>query len=208
MLAAFNSGTDIHTATAASIWNVPLDKVTRDQRRAAKAINFGIIYGQGPIGLSQVAGISFADAKKFIAAYFETYKSVKEFLDATKAKAHEMGYVETLFGRRRPIPDINSGMPQLRAAGERMAINMPVQGTAADLLKLSMIRIAAELPKISADARMLLQIHDELLFEVTPKDVKKVTLAVKDIMENIEKIGCPIVVEAKKGRNWEEMTRL
>lgn len=205
MLAAFNSGTDIHTATAAAIWKVAIADVTKDQRRAAKAINFGIIYGQGPIGLSQVAGIPFADAKKFIAAYFETYKSIKEFLDATKEKAHELGYVETLFGRRRPIPDINSGMPQLRAAGERMAINMPVQGTAADLLKLSMIRIATELPKISADAKLLLQIHDELLFEVPPKEVKNVTAAVRDIMENIEKIGCPIVVESKVGKNWEEM---
>jgi DNA polymerase-1 len=205
MLEAFNAGVDIHTATAAAIWKEPLEKVTKDQRRAAKAINFGIIYGQGPVGLSQVAGISFADAKKFIAAYFETYKGIKDYLDGTKDKAHAMGYVETLFGRRRPLPDINSGMPQLRAAAERMAINMPVQGTAADLLKLAMIKIAQELPKISKNARMLLQVHDELVFEVPPKEVKTVVAAIKDLMENIEKIGVPLVVDAKAGKNWEEM---
>lgn len=205
MLAAFKSGLDIHTATAAAIGNVPLADVTKDQRRAAKAINFGIIYGQGPVGLSQVAGIPFADAKKFIAAYFETYRGIRDFLDATKAKAHALGYVETLFGRRRPLLDINSGMPQLRAAAERMAINMPVQGTAADLMKLALIQLADALPKISAKSHMLLQVHDEILLEVPVKDVATVAAAVKDLMENVEKIGCPIVVDAKHGENWEEM---
>jgi DNA polymerase-1 len=209
MLAAFNSGLDIHTATAAAIWKVAPNEVTKDQRRAAKAVNFGIIYGQGPQGLARSAGIPFAEAKEFIAAYFDTYRGIKEYLDSTKAKAHELGYVETLFGRRRPIPDINSGMPQLRAAAERMAINMPVQGTATgDLVKLALIRLAQELPKISADARMLLQVHDEILLEVPQKDVKKVAAAVRDIMENIEKIGVPIVVDAKKGKNWEEMEKM
>jgi DNA polymerase I len=205
MLAAFRNHQDIHTTTAAAIWGIPPDEVTKDQRRAAKAINFGIIYGQGPVGLAQSAGIPFAEAKKFIAAYFDTYKSVKEWLDATRAKAHAMGYVETLFGRRRPLPDINSGLPQLRAAAERMAINMPVQGTSADIIKLAMIRIQTELPKLSANARLLLQVHDELVFEVPPKEVASLAGAVQDIMEHIEDIGCPIIVESKHGKNWEEM---
>ena len=208
MLAAFRSGLDIHTATAAAIWKIPPDEVTKDQRRAAKAINFGIIYGQGPVGLSQTAGIPFADAKKFIAAYFDTYKGIKAWLDETKAKAHALGYVETLFGRRRPIPDINSGMPQLRAAAERMATNMPVQGTAADVMKLAMVRLHAEMPAISKHARMLLQVHDEVLLEVPMKDVSRVASAVQDIMENVEKIGVPILVEAKHGKNWEEMKKV
>jgi DNA polymerase-1 len=208
MLTAFRNHQDIHTTTAASILGIPPDEVTKDQRRAAKAINFGIIYGQGPNGLSQTAGIPFADAKKFIAAYFDTYKSVKEWLDATRAKAHAMGYVETLFGRRRPLPDINSGLPQLRAAAERMAINMPVQGTSADVIKAAMIRIQAELPKLSANARLLLQVHDELVFEVPPKEVASLARAVQDTMEHIEDIGCPIVVESKHGKNWEEMTKV
>ncbi len=206
MLAAFRSGLDIHTATAAAIWKVPLDDVTKDQRRAAKAVNFGIIYGQGPHGLARAAGIPFAEAKEFISAYFETYKGIKAWLDATKVMAHNQGYVETLFGRRRPIPDIHSGMPQLRAAAERMAINMPVQGTATgDLVKLALIRLAEELPKISSDARMLLQVHDEILLEVPAKDVSRVATAARDIMEHVEKIGVPIVVDAKRGKNWGEM---
>lgn len=209
MLAAFNAGLDIHTATAADIWKVPLDKVSKDQRRAAKAINFGVIYGQGPHGLSRVANIPFAEAKKFIDVYFETYRGVKDYLDATRAKAHDLGYVETLFGRRRPIPEINSSMPQLRAAAERMAINMPVQGTATgDLVKLALIKLAEELPKISPDSRMLLQVHDEVLFEVPAKEIKRVAVAVQDIMETVEKIGCPIVVDAKYGKNWDEMTKI
>jgi DNA polymerase I len=208
MLSAFRNHQDIHTTTAAAIWGIPPDEVTKDQRRAAKAINFGIIYGQGPNGLSQSAGIPFADAKKFIAAYFDTYKSVKEWLDATRAKAHAMGYVETLFGRRRPLPDINSGLPQLRAAAERMAINMPVQGTSADIIKAAMIRIQTELPKLSANARLLLQVHDELVFEVPPKEVASLAKAVQDIMEHIEDIGCPIIVESKHGKNWEEMEKI
>ncbi len=205
MLAAFESGADIHTSTAAAIWGIDPAAVTKEQRRAAKAINFGIIYGQGPQGLAVSAGIPFAEAKEFIAKYFETYTGIKEFLETTKALARERGYVETLFGRRRPTPDILSGVQPVRAAAERMAINMPVQGTSADLLKLAMIEVAKGLPKVCADARMLLQVHDELLFEVPSSEISNVATYVKDVMEHIEKIGCPIVVDAKRGKNWEEM---
>lgn len=206
MLAAFEAGEDIHTATAAAIWKVAPKDVTSEQRRAAKAINFGILYGQGPHGLARVTGLSFAEAKDFIAAYFKTYPSLKDFLETTKDLARANGYVETLFGRRRPIPDIVSNIPHLRAAAERMAINMPVQGTATgDLIKLALIALAKELPTVSAGTRMLLQVHDEVLLEVPTKEVKKVAEAVKDIMAHVEKIGCPIVVDAKAGPNWEEM---
>ncbi|MFZ2804746.1 MAG: DNA polymerase I [Patescibacteria group bacterium] len=209
MLEAFRQNLDIHTATAAAIWHIPIDEVTKDQRRAAKAINFGIIYGQGPQGLSKAAGVPFQEARAFIDEYFHVYSGIREYLDQTKALAHKLGYVETLFGRRRPIPEINSPLPQMRAAAERMAINMPVQGTATgDLIKLALIALHEKLPKEFPDTRMLLQVHDELVFEVPIKDVKNVAARVKDIMENVEKIGCPIVADAKFGSNWEEMQRV
>ncbi|MDP3793179.1 MAG: DNA polymerase I, partial [Candidatus Uhrbacteria bacterium] len=141
MLAAFSRGEDIHAATAAAILGIPKDEVTKDQRRIAKAINFGLIFGQGPQGLSIAADISFVDAKKFIETYFEVYSGIKEYMEQTKALAHRLGYVETLFGRRRYIPEINSTVPVVRAAAERIAINMPIQGTAADLMKFAMIDI-------------------------------------------------------------------
>lgn len=208
MMSAFIQGLDIHTATAAAIWDVPLDEVSKEQRRAAKAINFGIIYGQGPNALSKGAGITFEEAKKFIDEYFTVYSGIREYLDHTKSLAHAQGYVETLFGRRRPIADINSPLPQFRAAAERMAINMPVQGTAADIMKLAMIEVAEKLPDISSDTRLLLQVHDELVFEVPKEEVEAVAKKVVAIMENVEKIGVPIVVDAKYGTNWDAMKGL
>ena len=208
MLAAFRRNEDIHTATAAAIWKIEKDAVTKDQRRISKAINFGLIFGQGPQGLSVAAGIPFADAKTFIATYFEVYSGVKNYMEETKALAHKLGYVETLFGRRRSLPEIHSTMHQVRAQAERMAINMPVQGTDADLMKLAMIEVQKVLPSISKDTRMLLQVHDELLFEVPEKEVKKVAQFVKETMENVEKLAVPIVVETKAGKNWEEMEKL
>ena len=209
MLDAFHRKVDIHTATAAAIWHVPLDEVTKDQRRAAKAINFGIIYGQGPQGLSKASGISFEEAKQFIEEYFHVYSGIREYLDQTKALAHAQGYVETLFGRRRYLPDINSPLPQLRAAAERMAINMPVQGTATgDIIKLALIALVRELPRLSSTAKMLLQVHDEIVFEVPEDEVRTIVPHIIEIMENVEKIGVPIVVEAKAGKNWGEMSAL
>ncbi len=208
MLEAFRGDADIHRATAASIWDIPFDEVTSDQRRIAKAINFGLIFGQGPQGLAMAADISFAEAKTFIAKYFEVYKGVKTYMEETKVLAHSLGYVETLFGRRRLLPEIHSSMPQLRAAAERMAINMPVQGTDADLMKLAMIVVAKELPSICADARLVLQVHDELVFEVPEAEVAPVAKAVCHLMENVEKIGVPIRVDAKAGTNWADMEKI
>lgn len=208
MLKAFTSGADIHTSTAAEIWGVDPKRVTKEQRRAAKAINFGTIYGQGPMGLSRSAGISFNKAKEFIERYFETYTGIKKYLDETKDFAREHGYVETLFGRRRYIQDIHSGIQALQAAAERMAINMPVQGTAADLMKLAMAEVSNGLNSVSEHARLLLHVHDELLLEVPKKEVAEVANYVRETMETIEEIGCPIVVDVKTGKNWEEMNNL
>lgn len=209
MLEAFEKNVDIHTATAAAIWHIGLEDVTKDQRRAAKAINFGIIYGQGPQGLAKAAGVPYAEAKMFIEEYFHVYSGIREYLDGTKELAHAQGYVETLFGRKRPIPDINSPMPQFRAAAERMAINMPVQGTATgDLIKLALIALDEALPKKHPNVKMLLQVHDEIVFEVPEKEVEAVSKTVKDIMEQVEKIGVPLVVDAKTGKDWDEMEKV
>ncbi|MFA4954979.1 MAG: DNA polymerase I [Patescibacteria group bacterium] len=205
MLQAFARNADIHISTAAAIWKIPEDEVTKDQRRAAKAINFGIIYGQGPFGLAKSAGISYEEAQHFIEEYFLVYKGIREFLDQTKALARVRGYVETLFGRRRPMNDINSPRPEIRAGAERMAINMPVQGTAADIIKFAMIKVAEELPKISAHSNLLLQVHDELVFEVPEKETSAAAARLVEIMEQTVKIGCPLKVDAKAGKNWEEM---
>lgn len=208
MKEAFESGRDIHTDTAAAIWGISHDAVTKDQRRIAKAINFGIIFGQGPHGLSQVAGISYADAKKFIETYFTIYSGVKVFMESTKDFVRKNGYAETLFGRRRLFPDIQSPLPQLRAQAERMAINMPVQGTDADLMKLAMIEVDALLPSLSSKSRLLLQVHDELVLEVPPADVERIAKTIKQTMEQIRDIGVPILVEAKTGQRWDELVPL
>ena len=205
MLEAFRSGHDIHTETAAAIWKIAPEKVTKDQRRAAKAVNFGIIYGQGSFGLSASAGIPVEEAKAFIDAYFDYYRGIKKYMEKTKDKARALGYVETFFGRRRPLPEIHAHMHQVRAAAERMAINMPVQGTAADLMKLAMIEVYRQLPSLSKKTKLLLQVHDELLLEVPEKEVEAVASAVKKTMETVENVGVPIVVEAKAGENWAEM---
>lgn len=208
MLQAFREGLDIHTATAAAIWDIKPAEVTKDQRRIAKAINFGLIFGQGPQGLAQVAGITFGEAKEFIAKYFEAYSGVKIYMEQTKMLARSLGYVETLFGRKRYLPEIDSQMHMVRAQAERMAINMPVQGTDADLMKLAMIEIYKTLPTISKDTRLLLQVHDELVLEVPEAEVKRVATFVKHTMETVVKLDVPIVVETKSGSNWEEMTSI
>jgi DNA polymerase-1 len=205
MLEAFEKGQDIHTATAASIWDLDPKKITKEQRRVAKAINFGLIFGQGPQGLARSADISYEEARDFIDRYFAAFSGMREWMEYSKAIAAKRGFVETLFGRRRPLPEINSPLAQVRAQAERMAINMPVQGTEADLIKMAMIKIDQVLPSAFPNVRMLLQVHDELVFELPKDQVKKVAPVVVDIMQNIEKIGCPIVVDTKVGEDWGEM---
>ncbi len=205
MVKSFKAGEDIHAATAAKINKIPLEQVTKDERRKAKEVNFGVIYGLGSLGLAQRTGITRDEAKEFILKYFDLYKGVKKYIDETKLEVRDTGYVETLFGRRRFLPEINSTMPQLVAQAERMAVNTPLQGSAADIIKLAMIQLAEELPKVSAKSRMLLQVHDELVFEVPDKDVTKVAKLVKSVMEGVTKLKVPLVVDVKTGMNWSEM---
>ncbi|MDD5032134.1 MAG: DNA polymerase I [Patescibacteria group bacterium] len=207
MIKAFKEGVDIHTATAAEINQVNPEVVTKNMRREAKAINFGILYGQGPHGLSQSAGISYTRAKDFIDQYFLVHKDIKKFIDRTLADAKEKGYVETLFGRRRYLPEINSSVIQVKKGAERMAVNAPLQGTAADLIKAAMIKIHDLLAE-KENVKMLLQVHDELVFEMEEKEIKKITPEIKALMENVLKLKVPIVVETSVGDNWGEMEKI
>ncbi|MCX6785848.1 MAG: DNA polymerase I [Candidatus Komeilibacteria bacterium] len=204
MIASFKKGEDIHARTAANINKIEIKEVTRQQRRAAKEINFGVIYGLGHVGLAQRTGINREEAKSFIEKYFELHPKIKRWLEETKELARKNGYVETLLGRRRILPDIHSGVPFIRAGAERMAINAPIQGTAADLLKLAMIAIAADLPKISPSAKMLLTVHDELVLEAPKNEAEKISRFVKEKMENVYQLKVPIVVEVGFGKNWGE----
>jgi len=208
MIKAFKDNQDIHTITAAKVQGISEAEVTKAMRSAAKAINFGIIYGIGPQGLAEGAGISFYEAKEFIAKYFEAFPDVKKYLDETRALAHSLGYVETLLGRRRYLPDLASHMVQVKNAAERMAINAPVQGTAADLLKMAMIKVADTLKDEKENIKMLLQVHDELVFEVKENMVEKFAEIVNKIMENVIKLRVPIKVDAKVGNNWGEMEKI
>ena len=210
MIEAFNKGLDIHKMTAAEIYNLPLEKVTPELRRTAKTLNFGILYGMGSSALSESAGMSRDEAKKFIEEYFHDFSGVKNYLEATKKFAEENGYVETLFGRRRYIPEIYSSNWQLKREAERMAINMPIQGTATgDIVKMAMIKIDQWIKKekLEKEVRMLLQVHDELLFEIKESLVKKVAPEIKYLMEGVTQLKVPLVAEIRAGPNWGEQTQ-
>jgi DNA polymerase-1 len=201
---AFNAGGDIHRQTAALIFDVPLEQVTGTMRGRAKTINFATIYGQGPHALSRQLGIEHAEAKEFIARYFERFKGVRNYLDAMVAFARENGYVQTIFGRRRYIPELRERNFNIRAFGERTAANSPIQGSAADLIKIAMIRIDDALTSGGLDGKMLLQVHDELVFEVPPEELESVQQLVKYQMENAAQLSVPLVVDLGVGPNWLE----
>lgn len=205
MIEIFEHGEDIHRATAAKIHGIPEAEVTKAIRSTAKEVNFGVIYGMGSWGLSSRTSLSQSEARAFIEKYFATFAGVKAYLDATKEVAKKQGYVETLFGRRRYLPEIQSGMANVRAGAERMAINMPIQGTAADIMKLAMIAIDARLSSVEPRARMLLQVHDELIFEVPTKSVAVVARFVKEVMEGVVTLKVPIEVHLSAGRSWGEL---
>lgn len=204
MLKAFQAGLDIHTATASKIYGVPQDKVSREMRAKAKMVNFGIPYGISPFGLAQRLGCSRIEAAELIDGYFDKFVGVREFLNRTISEARRRGFVETLTGRRRILRDINSANAPTRAAAERNAVNTPIQGTAADMIKLAMIRIAHLLSKKRLPARMLLQVHDELLFEVEESAAQEVSDAIAGEMRNALDIGAPVEVETGIGANWLE----
>lgn len=209
MIDVFKNGEDIHRATAAVINGVPLEEVTKEMRSAAKAINFGVLYGQGAYGLAAQTGMTQFEAKEFIAKYFEKFEGVKKYMDAVLEKAKETGYVETFFGRRRYIPELRSSNFQLRNSGERMAINMPVQGTAADIMKLGMIEMYKRLQECEEWARgeikMILQVHDEIVVEVREGLEEKVSAVMKKAMEEVIELPVPIVVEVSVGKRWGDL---
>jgi len=208
LLGAFARGEDIHASTAAAIMDVPLDKVDADMRRLAKAVNFGLSYGQTAYGLAQATGKTQAEAEDFITAYFERFPRVREYIDTTKALATRQGYVETLLGRRRYFPELlpgSSATHHVRQAAERMAINAPVQGTAADIIKIAMIRLHRALQEQGLEARMTLQVHDELVLEVPDREAKVVRELVRQVMEEAFELDAPLKVDFKVGQNWEEM---
>ncbi len=210
MIAAFQNGEDFHARTAAEIHDVPIAQVTKEMRRDAKTINFGILYGMGSSSLAAQTAMSRDEARAFIEKYFVVYKELAAWIEATKEGARKQGYVETLFGRRRYLPEINSGVPMVRAAAERMAVNMPIQGTAADIMKLAMIKIhdAFHVSRFTFHGRMLLQVHDELVFEVAKDAVGEVAAIVRETMENITKLSVPIKVEIEVGENWGALEAL
>ena len=205
LVEAYRRGDDIHTLTASQVFGVPPLMVTADHRRQAKVVNFGIVYGLSAFGLSQQLGIDPGEAKKFIDAYFEKYSGVRKFIDATLEEARREQRVKTLFGRVRPIPDINSKNFNLRGFAERTAVNTPLQGTAADLIKVAMIRIDAALRERGLKSRMTLQVHDELVFEVPEAELDAMKSLVREQMEKAHPLSVPLLVEIGVGPNWRDL---
>jgi DNA polymerase-1 len=204
LVAAFREEADIHTRTAARIFGVEEKDVTHDMRSRAKTINFGVMYGQGPRALSQQLRIPFDEARSFIEEYFGKYPGIRDFIESSKESARERGFAETLLGRRRPLPEIDSGDGRLRSFAERIAVNMPIQGTAADMIKIAMIDIDAAIVKEGLGARMVLQVHDELVFDVPLDEKQRVTELVREMMESAVELDVPLKVEVDTGKNWLE----
>ncbi|MCA9343114.1 DNA polymerase I, partial [Candidatus Saccharibacteria bacterium] len=198
----FNKDTDIHTATAAQVYGRSVEDVTKNMRRDAKVINFGILYGMSPHGLSVATGMTHDQATSFIDKYFELRKPLLGYMDSLKEHAKEDGYVETLFGRRRPMPDIKSSNFMVRSAAERAAINMPIQGTEADLIKMAMIEVDK---KLDDDCKQLLQIHDSILVECPKDKAKDVAKMLKETMEGIYKLPVKLTVDTTTGETWGDL---
>lgn len=204
LIDAFNMDLDIHTRTASELYGVPLDKVSSDMRRTAKTVNFGVIYGISAFGLSETLNIERKDADKYIRQYFERHPGVKEYTEKVLSEAKESGYVCTLLGRKRPVPELKNPNRNIRQQGERLAVNSPIQGTAADIIKIAMINIQNRFRRESVSARMILQVHDELLFELPVSELDIVKIIVKEEMEGAVKLSVPVKVEMGSGKNWAE----
>jgi DNA polymerase-1 len=207
LLQAFRNDEDIHTATAAQLYGVGLNEVTPAMRRFAKTVNFGVVYGMSSYGLEQATELSREEAGKFIKAYFDKYSGVKWYMELTKEQAHKSGYVQTILGRKRMIPDINASNRQVRESAERMAINMPVQGTSADIIKKAMINLHREMIQRKLQSKMLLQVHDELVFEVPEAEMAEMRQLVPEMMVNAIQLTIPLKVDVKTGINWGEMEK-
>jgi len=201
---AFAAGHDVHRATAAEVFGVPLEKVTADERRTAKVINFGLIYGMSAFGVAQNLGIERATAQAYVDSYFARYPGVKRYMDETRASARERGYVETVFGRRLWIPEIKSGSPMRRQAAERQAINAPMQGTAADLIKLAMIAVDDFIQKMNLKTLLIMQVHDELVLEAPTAELEQIKSEVRRLMESVASLDVPLIADVGAGDNWDE----
>ena len=204
MQEAFSEGRDIHTSTAAQVFDIPEDFVTPEMRSAAKAVNFGIIYGIGAFSLSKDIGVTVAEAKRYIKNYLDNFPKVSEFMDKTVDYGIKNGYVTTLFGRRRYIPELSASNKVLQAFGKRAAMNAPIQGAAADIIKIAMVRVYKKLREEDLDARLILQVHDELIIEAAEKDKDRAEKILKDEMENAVKLAVPMTVDVNSGRSWYE----
>ena len=212
MIVAFNEDQDIHATTAAAVFGIELESVTADQRREAKAVNFGLIYGMSAFGLTRATDLTLSEAEEFVEVYFERFPGVRNYIDRVREKAAEEGYTETLLGRRRYFPQLSKdGTPspaQVRARAEREAVNSPIQGSAADIIKLAMIALPNALEEAGLKAEMLLQVHDELVFEVPTKELTKTAEVVQKVMRGAYKLKVPLKTDAKSGLNWEQMKPL
>ena len=204
LIQAYREAKDIHRMTASQVFHTPFDEVTDQQRRNAKAVNFGIVYGISSYGLSEDLSITRKEAAQYIEHYFETYPGIKRFLDDSVANAKEKGYAVTLFGRRRPVPELKSSNYMQRNFGERVAMNAPIQGTAADIIKIAMIGVNSELKKRNMKSRLILQVHDELLIEADENEVDEVREILRDQMENAAQLSVPLIVDMHTGHNWYE----
>jgi DNA polymerase-1 len=202
MIEAFKNGIDIHTATASKVFHTPVDQITREQRSQAKAVNFGIIYGQSAFGLAQNLNISRKEAKSIIDSYFEEYPTIKKYMETVVAEAREQGYVKTVLDRRRYLPDINSTNAIVRGYAERNAINAPIQGSAADVIKVAMVAVQKDIRERNLKSKMILQVHDELVFDVHSDERKTLEKLVKESMEGALKLSVPLEVEYKIASNW------
>jgi DNA polymerase-1 len=209
MLDTFKANQDIHATTASAIYNVPLDGVTKDQRRQAKAINFGLIYGMSAFGLSRATELTLAEAENFVKAYFQEFPGVKAYLDGIRKSAAAVGYVETLLGRKRYFPQLkNPTTAQVRSRAEREAINAPIQGTAADILKIAMIRLPDKFVNAKLTAKILVQVHDELLLECPEGELKKTIKIVREVMENAFELMIPLETDVACGANWGDLKEM
>jgi len=204
LVEAFATGQDIHTRTAAEVFGVAAAEVTADLRGRAKAVNFGIVYGLSDFGLARSISVSRQEAREYIENYFLRYKGVKEYIERTKTEAREKGYVTTILNRRRYLPELFSPSRTLRSFGERAAVNMPIQGSAADIIKLAMLRVHEELTRRRLETKMILQVHDELIFDVPRRELEEVAGLVRDCMENAVALKVPLIVDIKAGPNWYE----
>ena len=204
MIKAFQNGEDIHASTASKLFNVPLEEVTKTQRSQAKTVNFGIIYGQGAFGLAEQTGLSRTEAKQMIENYFATYPQLKKYMAEQVQKAQDLGYVETILNRKRHLKDINSANFVVKAHAERNAVNAPIQGSAADVIKLAMINIDEKLEEKNLKTKMLLQVHDELVLDVPKSELEAIKPIIKTTMENAVKLNVPLVADVGVGQNWLE----